>query len=415
MQIRVTDQQEKILLANASIKGENDGLIPEDFREFMPLFEQKFMEVGKKKLALQEKLVLAQAKRKIWEDPVNIQPRTSEGTSTIRILAEAPRNLTTTLSLAYVVDQASWTPHYTARVQDTNQPLSVIFQADISQQTGMDWNKSVILLSTAKPFLGGIKPEVTPEYLEIQSPRLAYARAPKMALQEESLAAVANDKAPAKAPSPVVLVENMELFRQFTLPGYQRIPHGGLPTRLDVQNFVWQPTYTYAFVPSLATDGFVEAQLPTEDLKNLLSGSLTLFWKGTYLGESYLDTRITDQPPTLSLGRDQSLQARKEEVQDKKSYRTMGQSVRDTQAFRYTLTNLKNQAVKVKVEDQIPVSQDSRIEVTSETSPVGKINAETGLLQWEVTIPAGGSVVLEKTLNIKYPKGLQLQTTRPWR
>ena len=412
MQIRVTDQQEKIIMANASIKSESDGLIPEDFKEFMALFEKKFTEIGKKRLALHEQLVLAQARRKNWEEPIKLIPNPTDEAPVIRILAESPRAMTVAVSLAYVVSQASWTPHYTARVQDTNQPLAVTFQADIQQQTGLDWTKAHVTLSTAQPVLGGQKPAITPEFLQIYQPRVAYRREAKMS-SEPMVMAMATDVAPPP-PAQEVVLENFDLFMQYTLPGLQRIPHGGSPTRLDVQSFTWQPKYSYSLVPRQSTDGYVQAELPYEVLKNLSPGPLTLFWKGTFLGESYLDTRQSEQPSALSLGRDQSLHVKVDEIMDKKSFRTIGQAVRETQVFRYTVTNRKTQSVLVKIEDQIPVSQDSRIEVTSETTPEGKIIPESGLLQWEIAIPAGGTVVLEKSIHLKYPKGLRLQRVPGW-
>lgn len=411
MQIRVTEQQEKIIMANASIKSESDGLIPEDFKEFMAIFEQKFTEIGKRRLMLQENLLSALARKKVWEDQGRQTTTQHESAPNIRIIAEAPNDMKSSLLLSYVVDQASWAPHYTARVQDTQLPLSVVFQADIQQQTGLNWEKAHVILSTARPILGGQKPIIVPEFLQVRQPMTTFRREAKVAMEPMMLASAADMSAPAASN---VIFENADLFMQYELPGWQRIPHGGLPTRLDVQSFTWQPTYTYSAVPKQSSDGYVQAELNADLFKNLLSGPLTLFWKGTFLGESYLDTKASDQPTSISLGRDQSIIAKMEEILEKKSFRTLGQAVRETQVYRITLTNRKEQDIQLKIDDQVPVSQDSRIEVTFETTPEGKVNSETGLLQWDVTIPAGGSVVLEKTIQLKYPKGIVLQRLPGW-
>ena len=116
----------------------------------------------------------------------------------------------------------------------------------------------------------------------------------------------------------------------------------------------------------------------------------------------------------ISLGRDQSIQAKLEQVQDKKAVKTVGSSVRETHVERFTLTNRRDQAMTVKVEDQVPVSQDSRVEVSYTLSPEGRVIPETGLIEWEVTIPAGGSVQIDKTVQIKYPKGFSIQRNIQW-
>ena len=412
MLYRVTEQQEKILMANAEIKGEADGLIPEDFKEFMALFEQKLLEIGKKRMNLKEQILLAESKKQRLTEQMGKSAETHSTDQVIRILAESNQELSTHLTLGYVVNEAYWTPRYTARVQDTKQPLFVTFQADIQQNTGLDWNKTHLILSTARPVLGGTKPMLQPEYLKERPVQVSNRRNAKL-VPETMMLAMSDAEMVASTSQPVEL-ENQDLYMNFVLPGFQRIPSSGEPTRLDVQTYQWPVQYTYSMVPRQSSEGFVQAEISSDLLKSLLSGPLTMYWKGSYVGESYLDTRWKEESHVISLGRDQSIQAKLEQVQDKKTVKTVGSSVRETHVERFTLTNRRDQAMTVKVEDQVPVSQDSRVEVSYTLSPEGRVIPETGLIEWEVTIPAGGSVQIDKTVQIKYPKGFSIQRNIQW-
>jgi len=419
MLYRVTEQQEKILMANAEIKGEADGLIPEDFKEFMALFEQKLLEIGKKRMNLKEQILLAESKKQRLAEQLGKSAETHSTDQVIRILAESSQELSTQLTLGYVVNEAYWTPRYTARVQDTKQPLFVTFQADIQQNTGLDWNKTHLILSTARPVLGGSKPIIYPEFLKerlvVKYNKRRNNNPDSFELSKLKEVTVVDSTASdiAVATGPTFFLEQ-NLFMLYDLPGLQRIPSGNESVLLDVQSFQWPVNFRYTSVPKLSTVGFIEAEVSSNQLKSLLSGHLSTFWFGTFLGNSYLSTELKEESTFISLGMDQSLQVKKETISENKAIRTVGSSVRETHVERFTLTNRRDQAMTVKVEDQVPVSQDSRVEVSYTLSPEGRVIPETGLIEWEVTIPAGGSVQIDKTVQIKYPKGFSIQRNIQW-
>ena len=46
-------------------------------------------------------------------------------------------------------------------------PLTIVYKANVSQKSGEDWKNVKLTLSTGSPSVSGIKPELTPYYLNL--------------------------------------------------------------------------------------------------------------------------------------------------------------------------------------------------------------------------------------------------------
>ena len=76
------------------------------------------------------------------------------------------------------------------------------------------------------------------------------------------------------------------------------------------------------------------------------------------------------------------------------------------QKFTYEITvkNNKNVAISLDLKDQFPLTTNKDIEVELIDGGGSKVNNDTGLLNWLVTIAAGESKKFKFTYSIKYPK-----------
>lgn len=88
----------------------------------------------------------------------NLEPR-------VVVKIKSNKEQSVKLRISYFVPNARWYPSYNLRVKDLKSPLVLDYQANISQQTGEDWENVKITLSTSNPNLGGQKPKLTPWYL----------------------------------------------------------------------------------------------------------------------------------------------------------------------------------------------------------------------------------------------------------
>src|SRR5262249_10013549 len=62
--------------------------------------------------------------------------------------------------LNYLVDSASWRPHYKFRAGKADEPVQIDYLAALVQQTGEDWGHVELTLSTAQPMLNAAPPEL---------------------------------------------------------------------------------------------------------------------------------------------------------------------------------------------------------------------------------------------------------------
>jgi hypothetical protein len=69
------------------------------------------------------------------------------------------------ISLSYLVSNVSWYPSYDIRVKDIDEPLQLIYKANVKQDTKEDWKNVKLILSSNDPNISNVAPELTPYYL----------------------------------------------------------------------------------------------------------------------------------------------------------------------------------------------------------------------------------------------------------
>ena len=183
------------------------------------------------------------------------------------------------------------------------------------------------------------------------------------------------------------------------------IPTGGQPQLVDIARHEVPATYRHFAIPKLDTDAFLVAQLTGWEKYNLLNGSANVYFQGTYVGETQLTTQNTNDTLTLSLGRDKKVIVKRERLNEFSSKRFIGSNIRETVTYRITVRNTKPEAVRLTLEDQVPLSQNSDIEVNVEEASGAKRDQETGKLSWQVDLKPNESRTFDIRFEIKYPKG----------
>ena len=78
------------------------------------------------------------------------------------------------LELSYLVMNASWHPQYDVRVQMNEDQsageVELTYTGMVQQTTGERWENVSLALSTARPSLAAVLPELDPWYLKVYAP-----------------------------------------------------------------------------------------------------------------------------------------------------------------------------------------------------------------------------------------------------
>lgn len=71
--------------------------------------------------------------------------------------------------LSYIVDNAGWYPTYDIRVKTINDPVEIVYKANIRQDTKVDWKNVKLSFSSSNPNSSGVAPELKTYFLDYYS------------------------------------------------------------------------------------------------------------------------------------------------------------------------------------------------------------------------------------------------------
>jgi uncharacterized protein (TIGR02231 family) len=186
------------------------------------------------------------------------------------------------------------------------------------------------------------------------------------------------------------------------------VPSDGKPHTVDIQQHSLTTSYAHIAVPKLDPTAFLVAYLTNWETLKLLPGQANVFLAGTFTGKSFLNPEQTRDTLTLSLGRDQNVIVQRERMKDYQKRSTLGSNVKEQFGYEISLRNTKAQPVTITIEDQIPLSTTSEIEVEDLDTNGGKLDKETGKVTWQVALKPNETVKRTLRYVVKYPKNKQV-------
>ena len=413
-QANILVKEEQMLIANQKIGGGQQNLTVTELKAMADFYRSRLSDIGIAKIKTDERLL------KLNEHISRINKQINEQTdlyrrNTSEIIISVSSEISTAVELEvnYVVGNAGWYPVYDLRGINTKSPIQLNYKANVYQNTGEDWSSVKIKLSTANPSLGGVKPELFPWYLNFnQYNYYLQGKAPGVQLQRSMAkpeakmadAEIVMEEAPAMTTSQFVSTIQTSLNAEFEIGLLYSIPSASKPTVVDIQNFEMQAVYEYSVAPKLDQDVFLMAKTTGWEEFNLLQGEANIFFEGTFVGKSYIDPNNIKDTLAISLGRDKRIIVKREKMKDFTSRKVIASNQRDTYAWQISLRNTKSEPIKISVEDQIPVSQNSQIEVTVIDVAGAKYNKDTGKLNWDMALQPNDEKKVVFKFEVKYPK-----------
>lgn len=411
MLLGVVANEERMVMANSNVKSDKDGLVPEDFKEMIDFFRTKLTELGTRKLQLTRQLAPLKEKKLRLERQLASNPGSRLPTGEIELAVSAKGPVSAALSLSYVVNNVGWYPSYDVRIKNTTSPVLMAYRANVYQNTGIDWSNVKLTLSTSNPSEGGQKPELYPQFLSIFEPQPVYSDNVRAARVESKVLTMA--PAPAAGSEPLMEVQSTADYTRvvesalsvnFEIDLPYSIPSGGNPELVEIRNYSLPSKFSNYILPKLDTDGFLTTEVTEWEKYKLLPGEANVYFEDTFIGKSRVAGVGTEEKMIFSLGRDKKITSKREEIENYKARKSMGSSIRESFGYRTTIRNAKSEPVTVIVQDQVPVSQDSSIEVSLEEADGAQYDKATGKVTWEVTLPPAQSRELNLKYTVKYPK-----------
>ncbi|MBX2900553.1 MAG: DUF4139 domain-containing protein [Cyclobacteriaceae bacterium] len=411
-QKEILDKEEHMLLSNQKIGGANQNLTVAELKAMADFYRTRLGDIVSARMKQEEKVKklnerIIRLTAQITSEDAHYRNNTSE--LIVHVAAEAATNVE--LQLRYVVAQAGWIPVYDLRAADTKSPVQLNYKANVFQNTGEEWNNVRLKLSTANPNLSGLKPELQAWYLNFYYPAQYALRGRAAGVQLEAAAPMAASKMKedkVQYLDDFVTTIQTALTTEFDITLPYTVPSTSKPVAVDIRKYDMKADYIYSVAPKLDVDAFLMARATGWEEFNLLPGEANIFFEETFVGKSFIDPNNIKDTLAVSLGRDKRIVVKREKVKDLTSKNFTGSSRKETYTWEIAVRNTKTDAIKIIVEDQVPVAQHTQIEVTAVDLGDAKFNKDTGKLTWELELKPNETRKLVYKFEVKYPKDRQI-------
>lgn len=412
--ISVLKEKEAFLVANRAILVKETTFSVEQLKSVMELYTNNMDQVTnsilKKNRLIREYEKQIAALQKQIADRFGKQQLPS-GEISVSVSCEKP--VTGRMTFSYVVSNAGWYPSYDIRVDDITKPVTIFYKANVFQNTGVTWKDVKLSFSNATPWVAGDVPVLDPWFIDYYYPAPAIRIRGTGSGEERAEARVLQDvavtnfeiKTKEMEAAPVTVEKQVgETTVTFDITAPYSILSDGKVQTIEIQRTTTPAEYKYVTIPKLSPLAYLTGNITDWAKQNLIGGEATLYFENTFVGKSYLNVNQLKDTLTVSLGTDNSILVKREKRQDFTSKRVLGSNKTETYSYLITVRNNKGNPVKITVNDQIPISSNSGIEVDAVELSRGKHNSLTGEIRWDLEIKPQETRELILTYSVKFPK-----------
>jgi len=130
-------------------------------------------------------------------------------------------------------------------------------------------------------------------------------------------------------------------------------------------------------------------------------------YDGTYVGQTFLNTAQTNQVLSVTLGTDKRVSVKRELLTNFSQVKSLGSNTEVTLAYKITVKNNQNKAIKFTLKEQYPISAQKEITVKlldKETTTPTFNKEDTGVITWDFNLAVGESKEFRIAYTVRYPK-----------
>lgn len=389
----------------------------EEMKKWITYYQEKRQELKnglwvKKKKKEQYKDRLADLKARLQ---LNVQPgsKTGQGKLIIQIMAEQAAQYP--IKIQYVTNSANWRPSYDLEIEDIQNPIQLLYKADVRQSTGLDWknvnlsltsgglNKNEQIPEWNNWFIGYMPPPPPPahasEVIAVEDRGLEEG---EMANNKMSYAKIAVEN--TSTLSAYTSTSENELRQSYNISMPYTILSNGKGHSVTLKDAELEADYAYYSAPKLDPTVYLTAKVADYGSLHLLSGEANIVFDGMFIGKTPLSIANTDEDLTLNLGQDPNVSIDRKLISDKSGTKFLSSKKEQNFTYEITIKNNKNQPIKLNVEDQFPLSKEKSIEIELTQTSKAKVKKEEGVLSWNLDLKPGETKKLRFGYQVKSDK-----------
>lgn len=383
--------------------GGQSGVSPTSIAAMIKYYRDEYKVLSANIIKLKEKEVEQQKtvdklKKQMQEAGGNGQ---NAGQLVVRLNSSAP--VKTNFDINYFTDNVSWTPFYEIRVDNLNEPVELVYKANVSQNTGIDWKQIKMAFSSGNPRRNNNAPELNPWWVGFQRQDASLER-----MLQGKVAGVQVENAVVMGYSSqnrdMAVVQENQLTTSFVVNTPYDIYSNQKPQAVQLKQYQLPAKYSYFTAPRLDDAAFLVAKVSDWSKYNLLPGNANLIIDNNFAGTSYINPNSTEDTLTLSLGRDDRIVTKRERINEEGSTSFLGNSQKRVYTYEISIRNSRKEAVDIDVKEQFPMSTEKDIEIKLLETSNAKVDHDKGELSWNLNLKAGETKKLRVSYSVKLPK-----------
>ena len=408
----------ELLNKNQQVAGINSGLNVLELMKMVDYYKAKYTELANNINTFSEKEVklnetLQRLNNKLEID-TSKEEKSSSGKLIVQVMNELAGNVP--LEISYLSNSATWNPFYDLRVENVKDPINMLYKAQVIQNTGIDWKKVKLALSSGNPNQNNQAPLLSSWFLRYGESQNDYGYMNQMdkrnQLQSRKSGEVNAEAVYDSASAPLVkksisqytTVAENQLNISFDIDIPYDILSNGKVHSVALKDIKLPASYKYYAVPKVEKEAFLLAEIADYSKYNLLPGEANIIFEGMYVGKTTINPSQTTDTLNLSMGRDKKVSIKREKVVDKSGTKFLSSKKEQTFTFDITIRNNKKENIDLLLKDQYPLSTDKEIEIELLQSDNAKINTETGILTWQLSLKANETKKIRISYKVRYPK-----------
>ena len=512
----VLESEEKFLSDNSLFNSEKATNQLATLKAALVFYQTQISEIREEKLKIARQILDANDEIATLNERINaLNSDKPKVFNRIILLMECSADYDDQFTITYYITSAGWTPMYDFRVDDISMPLSIVYNANVFQSSGENWDNVHLILSGNNPMMNNTKPELQRWNLGQDDPNQTlnvipgvgelkgrvYSLEDGEVIPGVSIVLMQNDKIlngsttdldgqfafkPVQSGVYKLKVSAIGFKTQRTGPIYiskgdsktndiqlatekavlaevqvtalatqistldkynsvaaiqgkvsgissekidgQRVKQNFIENSIrtsvtNVQNIIELPytimsdgmdnmvkmkeiklpvEYLFYLIPKLDNEAYLVARITDWNELNLVNGDASIYFEGSYVGQTQVRFAGTSDTIMLSLGRDPNIVAQREFNKKHEDKKMFGTSLKDTYDFSILVRNNRSSTAHIIVEDQYPVSTNKACFVNLIDSSGAMQDKASGKLTWDFILTSGQKREMDYKLQIKY-------------
>lgn len=385
---QLEDERNALLnqLALLEVKYNESNFVNEvaDLEKMLDFYSKKIMDL-KKQLRFVD-LSISDAKQ-LEEVKLN-----NENAAILKLLVSVEKTLNSDLEIEYITGGIGWSPFYEINVQSSSEnEIQVKYLARIMSQTGENWDKVVVHLSSSFPLNN-------PTSLPVPEEPWTLTSRSKYSNQNNNNTNLEQEQ--VQQQQVISKLEGVE-YQEISIPSYLKlrtlkglysIKSNSTVFSFPIMTVKLPATYYFYGFPSLDTEVYLVSEITSWDTLGFVDGVANITYNKNNIGKTIIKFSAFSDTLLLPVGKDNSIFMKRKEIADQKYAKeptNFNKKKKVTYAYEYTLKNNNSFPVVFELNEQFPISQSKSAEVTLDKTTSGKIDYEAGEITWTIEIKPG--------------------------